>query len=474
MQDYKIVDIDPVIFRGYDLRGVMDTQLTEDTYYTLGRAYATYLSSRRIVESTVGRDNRRNSDIYSQAFIKGLNDGGINTFDLGYSLSPIVYFSNYELKTKGSVMITASHNSKEFNGMKLSTGYSETMVTKDIIDFRDLAASKKFSEGNGVNQEIDIFEAYKNNMLKYFNLKKKWKIVFDGINTGVGLFYPKIFEAAGCDVIRINCDLNSDFPMGSPDPTESKILERLGAEVLKHGADIGFAFDADGDRMAVVDEKGQPLWMDQILGVFAKDVLEYLPNSQIVFNVLCSKLVGEVILANGGEPLMWLTGHSFIKEKIKETGSPFGGELSGHIFFNDNFFGHDDSCYASFRLLQYLERKNLTMHEENLTLPQYIGSPEIKLGLADAIKFEFINTNIKDELLQIFPNGQVVDIDGVRVETQEEMVVIRASQNGPYITVKFESKTQDGYENLKTKIHDMFKKYEEIKWDVGTNTEALN
>jgi phosphomannomutase/phosphoglucomutase len=368
--------------------------------------------------------------------------------------------------------------------MKLDIGYSETMVTKDIIAFRDLVASKEFSQGDGANgkgtkvlgtnTEIDIFDSYKKHILKYFHLKKKWKIVFDAINTGAGQFYPKIFEEAGCEVIRINCEMDSEFPLGAPDPTESKLLERLGAEVVKNNADIGFAFDADGDRMSVVDEKGEPLWMDQILGVFAKDILEYLPGSQIVFNVLCSKLVSEVIIANGGEPLMWLTGHSFIKEKIKETGAPFGGELSGHIFFNDNYYGHDDACYASLRLLQYLERKGLTMHEENAGLPQYIGSPEIKLGLADDIKIDFINSKIRQELLNIFPNGKVVDIDGIRIETDDEMIVIRASQNGPYITVKFESKTQDGYDSLKQKISEMFKKYEEIKWDVGTNTEALD
>ncbi|MCD8527154.1 hypothetical protein LRY65_02980 [Candidatus Woesebacteria bacterium] len=257
---YQIVSsINPSIFRGYDIRGVADKDLNEDVYYTLGRAYATYLSQRRIQEATVGHDNRLTSEQYTAAFIQGLNDGGVDTYELGLSLSQIVYFSVYEMKTKGSAMVTASHNPKEYNGLKLGTGYSETMVTEEIQYMRELVEQGEFSEGEGKNTKQDVFPAYKADLLKHFNLQKPWKIVVDACNTGSGVFYPELLRAAGCEVIEQNTEPDGNFPMGTPDPTETEVLERLAEAVKEAGADLGFAYDTDGDRMAVVDEDGQVL-----------------------------------------------------------------------------------------------------------------------------------------------------------------------------------------------------------------------
>ena len=359
---YKLVSkINPKIFRGYDLRGVADVDLSEDVYYTLGRAYATFLHQRRIQEATIGRDNRLTGEVYSKAFIAGLNDGGIDTIDMGLSLSQIVYFSSYEFKTKGGAMVTASHNPKEFNGLKLGVGYSDTMITEEIQYLRELCDKGEFVEGKGTNREEDVFPAYKADIIKHFDLQKKWKIVIDACNTTSGKFYPEIFRAMGCEVVEQNTELDGNFPMGVPDPTEVEVLDRLAVGVKKAGADIGFAYDTDGDRMAVVDEKGQVLWMDSIVALFAQDVLDFMPGSKIVYNTLCSRQVTEAIEKSGGDPVMWMTGHSFIKAKLKEVRAPFGGELSGHIFFMDNFYGHDDGAYASLRLLQYLERKKQTL-----------------------------------------------------------------------------------------------------------------
>jgi len=472
---YKIVkNINPKIFRGYDLRGVADVDLSEDIFYTLGRAYATFLSKRRIKESSVGRDNRLTSEVYTKAFIQGLNDGGIDTIDLGLSLSQIVYFSSYEFKTKGGAMITASHNPKEFNGLKLNVGYSDTMVTEEIQDLRTIAEKGEFSEGKGTNREQDIFPEYKVTILKLFNLKKKWKVVVDACNTTSGKFYPEILRAAGCEVIEQNTELDGNFPLGVPDPTELEVLERLAHGVKAAGANLGFAYDTDGDRMAVVDENGGVLWMDSIVALFAQDVLDYMPGAPIVFNALCSKQVTEAIENAGGKPIMWLTGHSFIKAKVKEVRSPFGGELSGHIFFMDNCFGHDDGAYASLRLLQYLERKNESLAEATSKLAKYVSSPEIKLGLADDIKFKFIETVITEEFKQNWPKAQYINIDGIRMDTENEMAIIRASQNGPYITIKFEGRTQEQYNNVKSILKEMLKKHSEIKWDEGVNITALD
>lgn len=469
-----ITSIDPTIFRGYDLRGVVGKQLNADVYYTLGRGYATFLKERRIIEATVGRDNRVSSAEMATAFIAGLNHGGINTIDLGLSLSQIVYFSAYHFKTKGAAMITASHNPGEYNGLKLGTGYSETMVTDEIQYLRQICEQGKFSEGKGENRVEDIFPQYKADLLKYFSLQKKWKVVVDTCNTTSGMFYPDILRSAGCEVIEQNTKLDGTFPLGVPDPTEVEVLNRLAEGVKKAGADLGFAYDTDGDRMAVVDEKGNTLWMDSIVALFAQDVLDFMPGSKIVYNTLCSRQVTEAVEKSGGTPVMWLTGHSFIKAKLKEERAPFGGELSGHIFFMDNFYGHDDGAFASLRLLAYLERTSQSLSTATGKLAHYVSSPEIKFGLADAIKFKFIDTVIREEFMKLWPDAKYIDIDGIRMDTADEMAIVRASQNGPYITVKFEGKTQAQYDTLKKTLKEVLSRHPEIDWKQGVNTHALD
>ncbi|HSV94630.1 MAG TPA: phosphomannomutase/phosphoglucomutase [Spirochaetia bacterium] len=468
------MQINPNIYRGYDLRGVSNVDLSPEVYYQLGRGYATFLTQRRIFLCPVGCDNRLTSEEYKNSFIKGLNDGGIDTIDLGLSMSQVVYFSSYEYLTKGGAMITASHNPKEYNGLKLSVGYSDTMVTEEIQELRKIVEGGFFSKGSGKNTQKDIFPIYLSEITKYFNLTKKWKIVVDGCSTGSGVFYPQILRKAGCEVIEQNCKPDGNYPLGNPDPTETEVLERLAQTVKEKNADIGFAYDADGDRMAVVDNTGQVLWMDTIVALFAQDVLDFIPKASIVYNNLCSKVVPEIIIKMGGEPVVSKTGHSFVKSRIKEVRSPFGGELSGHIFFMDNFFGHDDAAYASLRLLSYLERKDETLNQAVEKLPKYFSSPEIKLGLADNIKFQFISDTIKHELIKLLPQGSINEVDGVRIDTEEAMVVVRASQNGPYITTKFEGKTQKKYNELKTSIANIFHKYSEIDWSSGSNISALS
>ena len=468
------MNISKTIFRSYDIRGISGEDLSEEVYYYLGRAYATFLYQRRIKECVVGHDNRLTSESYSKSFIKGLNEGGIDTIFVGYSVSPMIYFSSYEFKTKGGAMITASHNPKEHNGLKLGVGYSDTMLGDEVQQIRALVESENFSKGEGKNRNADLFTPYKKEILKYFNLNKKWKVVIDTCNSTPGLFYPDIFRSAGCEVIEQNTNLDGNFPLGDPDPTEQTALERLAEGVKKAQADIGFAYDSDGDRMAVVDEKGNVLWMDTIISLFIKDVLDFIPGSKIVFNNLCSKQVSETIKSCGGEPVMWITGHSFIKAKIKEVRSPFGGELSGHIFFMDNFYGNDDAIYASLRLLQYLERINQTLSEAVATLPKYVSSPEIKLGIPEEVKFKIVDEEIKSDFVKKWPNAEFNYMEGVRMDEKDKMAVVRASQNGGYLTVKFEGSTQEIYDQVKKDVSEILHKYEEINWEKGTNIHALD
>jgi phosphomannomutase/phosphoglucomutase len=466
--------INPQIFRAYDIRGFVDKDLTEDAYEALGRAYATWLQKRRIGETAVGRDNRLSSERFAAAFIRGVNAGGVDTVDIGLSLSQIVYFSSYELKTKAAAMVTASHNPKEFNGLKLGTSYSETMLSDDLAEIREIVETENYSTGSGLNRSLDIFPAYLQSVTKHFALKKRWKVVVDACNTTSGKFYPAVLREAGCEVVEQNTNLDGDFPLGVPDPTEVKVLERLADGVRAANADIGFAYDTDGDRMAVVDEQGNVLWMDTIVSLFAQDVLDYLPGAPIVYNSLCSRQVTEAIEKAGGRPVMERTGHSFIKSRIRQENAPFGGELSGHIFFMDNYFGHDDGAYASLRLLQYLERTDQPLSQAVATLAHYISSPEIKLGMPDHLKFDFINTSVRSAFKESWPDAEFVDIDGIRMDYADRMATIRASQNGPYITVKFEAKSQEMYDQLKVELREMLRSYSDVDWSHGVNTEALD
>lgn len=471
-----MINIPSNIFRGYDIRGVSGKEITEETMYIFGQAYATFLASRRIYEAVVGYDNRLTSEKFSKSFIKGLIESGVTVYNVGLSLSQIVYFAQYHFLSKGAAVITASHNPKEFNGLKLAAGFSDTMVSEEIQDFRRLAQKGKFISTITQGKEIksDVFPAYVKDILKRNKLSKKFKIVVDGCACTPGKFYPEIFRQAGCEVIEKNCIPDGNFPLGTPDPTERYHLERLGKEVLETKADMGFAYDADGDRIGVVDENGQVIWNDNLVSIFAEDMLDFVPGTKIVFNTLCSKQVKEVVEKHGGVPIIWKTGHSFIKAKVKEERALFGGELSGHFFFMDNFYGHDDAAMASLRLLSFLERHNKTLSQVVSNLPKYFSSPETKLGCPDNIKFKLISENIATEIKELYPKAEYLEIDGVRMDLPDAMFIIRASQNGPYITVKFEAKTKEKYEQLRMQIKTILHKFKEVDFSQGVNAEELS
>jgi phosphomannomutase/phosphoglucomutase len=463
------------IFRGYDIRGKIPDELNKEGAYRLGQAYAVYLRQRRINLAVTVRDNRIHSEQLQQAFVKALLEAGINVIDHGLGPVYFMYFSQYLNQSKGGVSVSASHNPKEYNGFKLAVGYSDTMVSDEIQALKAIAKSDQVVKDQkpGTLTQRPVFDEYLANLQRLFNDQYKFKIFLDGGNCTPALFLPKILESFGCEVISQNTKLDGNFPLGTPDPTEAEYLNRVAEGVKKNKCDLGVCYDPDGDRLGVVDDLGRPIWNDVLVALFAKDVLEYLPGAPIVFNVLCSKMVVETITSSGGKPIMWQTGHSFIKAKVKESRAPFGGELSGHFFFMDNWFGHDDAAYATLRLLAYLKRKKLSFSQAIAELPAVVSSPEIKLGLPDNIKFKFITDTLGVKLKAMFPGAEAVEIDGVRLDTKEEMVVVRASQNGPYLTIKFEAKTKDLYDQLKVKIHDLLKSHSEIDWSYGVNVDAL-
>ncbi|QQG43884.1 MAG: phosphomannomutase/phosphoglucomutase [Candidatus Roizmanbacteria bacterium] len=464
------------VFRGYDLRGLVGSELDEERVSILGKTYATWLIQRRIHDCVVGFDCRTSSPIFRDIVVKSLTEAGITVYDIGMTLSQVCYFAQYYFRTRGMIMITASHNPKEYNGFKFSTGFSETMLTEDIQEFKDLAKSRSFITRGQKGQRIqkDIKEDYIIDILRHSDLIRKFKVVIDACAATAGIIIPDLLRKAGCEVVEQNTKPDGNFPVGTPDPTEREVQERLARRVVEEKADIGFSYDADGDRIGVVDEKGNLIWNDTLISLYAKDILTNLPGSKIVFNTLCSKQVEEVVRGAGGIPIIWKTGHSFIKAKVREERAPFGGELSGHFYFVDNFYGHDDGAIASLRLLSFLTKENKSLSQAIAKLPVYYSSPEIKVGCADNIKFQLVNDKIGIDIKKMYPNASFVEIDGVRMDTDNEMLIVRASQNGPYLTVKFEGRDENGYNKLKNQVNEILHKYSEIDFKSGVNTKALD
>jgi len=473
------MQINPLIFRGYDIRGVAGTDLSVEIMTHIGKAHGTYLQKRGISKAVVGYDCRVTSVEYSDAFITGLNSVGVDVTNIGLTMVGTFYWSQYFLNIQGGAFITASHNPGEYNGLKMSADFSETLVSEGIQEVRQLTVSEDYFKSDTIGKTItrDVSQDYYNDLLKRLPHRKNIKVLVDPGNTTAGKMAPELFRQAGFTVFEKNCEIDGSFPLGTPDPTESKVANRLSQNVLEVGADIAFTFDADGDRIGIVDEKGGIIWNDVLVSLFATDVLKQHPGAKIMYNTLCSKGVEDTILKNGGVPFMWRTGHSFLKKKNQEVKAAFIGELSGHFFFSADFYNHDDGLYSSMRLLDFLAQQELSLSQVVDLLPKYKSSPEIKLGCADDKKVALM-VPIAEHLKKDFPEAQIIDDeragDGVRLDSVDSMIVIRYSQNGPYLTVKFESKSKTKYEELRKYLGNFLHQYPEIDFSQGVNEDTFN
>ncbi|EKE19934.1 MAG: Phosphomannomutase [uncultured bacterium] len=472
------MNINPSIFRGYDLRGIVDQDLNSEIVEHIGKAHGTYMKRLGITKAVVGYDCRATSEEYSNALISGYSWAGIDTINIGLNMVGTFYWSQYLLNVKGGAFVTASHNPPEYNGFKFAIDFSETLVSDGMQELRRMVQEEDYEKGvqPGSIEKMDISKAYFEDISKRLPITKKFKVLIDSGNTTAGVIVPEMLRNAGCEVIEKNCTIDPTFPLGTPDPTETLVAERIKKEVLEEGADIGFTYDADGDRIGIIDEKGGIIWNDVLVAIFASDVLRGHPGAKIMYNTLCSKVVEDTIKEKGGEPFMWRTGHSFLKKKNQEVGAAFIGELSGHFFFSADFYNHDDGVYSTFRLLNYLSETNQTLSEAVEKLPKYISSPEIKLGCPDNKKVQLIE-KMSELLKKDFPEAEVISDqragDGVRLNMNDSMFVVRYSQNGPYLTIKFEAQTQEKYEELKKYLNKLLHSYEDVDWSFGVNTEGL-
>lgn len=423
------------IFREYDIRGVYGTALTEKVAEEIGKAFGTLMRRSGGKKISLGYDIRLSSPSLREALLSGLLSTGIDVVDVGACPTPVLYFSLFQLEIDGGVMITASHNPAEFNGFKLCRGKG-TLFGEEIQQVRMMAESTDFDRGKGeLTFERDFLSVYLNYFVKHFGSFKSKKVVIDCGNAAAALIAPQIFERLGCEVIPLYCEPDGRFPNHHPDPTVPENIADLIARVRSERADAGIAFDGDGDRLGAVDENGEIIWGDKLTLLFAADILKRNPGATIISEVKASQVLYDEIARLGGNGIMWKTGHSLIKSKMKETGALLAGEMSGHLFFADRYFGYDDAIYAGCRLVEILMKENRPLSSFFAKLPKTYVTPEIRVDCPDDLKF-----NVVEQCREYFSKKyKTIDIDGIRILFEDGWGLIRASNTQPALVLRFEA-----------------------------------
>ncbi len=438
----------PEIFRQYDIRGVVDKDLTQESVEILGKAIGTYLRQRDRRVVAIGRDCRLSSPGFSEALIQGLLSTGCDAIDLGTIPTPLLYFTIFHKKMEGGVIITGSHNPPEYNGFKIMSG-EETLYGPDIQDILRIIQNDGFiHDKSGSRRSYDIRPEYQDYLIKNIDISRPLTVAIDAGNGTGGVVAVPIFEKLGCEVIPLFCDMDGTFPNHHPDPTLPEALETLIAKIKETRANVGLAYDGDADRIGVIDDKGNIIWGDQLMIIFSRDILPSHPGAAVISEVKASKLLYDEIERLGGRPIMWKTGHSLIKKKIKEEKALIAGEMSGHIFFADRYYGFDDAIYSSARLLEILSRSDKNLSEMLEDLPRTFSTPEIRVYASDAVKFKIVD-EVKKELAQKYP---IVDIDGVRAEFPRGWGLVRASNTQEVLVLRFEAQTENDLQAIRHEV----------------------
>lgn len=442
--------MNPNVFREYDVRGVVNQDLNEEFVFDLGRAIGTYAIGHNVKSMSIGRDCRLSSDAYHNFLIKGLSSCGIETIDIGLCATPMLYFSIRHLKTDGGVMITGSHNPPEFNGFKICIG-NDTIYGENIQELRKIIEKGQYSTGQATAKSQDISGEYENYLFKNVAINKKLKVIVDAGNGVGGRFALPLLKRLGCDVTAIYCEPDGHFPHHFPDPTVEDNLTDLIKLVGEEKADLGIAFDGDADRIGVISDKGEIIWGDKLLLLFARYILEEKPGSAIIGEVKCSQVLYDDIKKHSGRPIMWKAGHSLIKAKMKEEGAVLGGEMSGHIFFADRYFGYDDAIYAALRLLEILSRTGEKISSLLSDVPETFATPEIRIDCPDDKKAAVVN-KIKNHYRN---TPGLIDIDGVRIPFNDGWALVRSSNTQPVIVLRFEASSVNSLQLIRKEVEDL-------------------
>jgi len=442
------------IFRAYDIRGIVETALTPDAVTQIGQSFATESLKQNCDTVVIGRDGRLSSPALSQALAKGLQKGGCNVIDVGMVPTPVLYYATHILKTGTGIMVTGSHNPPEYNGIKMlidgNTMYGDGIkaLYRSIID-------DDLSSGSGSYREEDVLPSYLDTIVSDIKLEKKMRIAVDCGNGVAGVIATELFTKLGCEVTELFCDVDGTFPNHHPDPSKPENLTDIKKAIADNALDLGLAFDGDGDRVGVIDDKQNILWADRQMMLYAADVLSRKPGALIIFDIKSSNNLGTVITELGGEPLMWKTGHSFIKAKMRETGAELAGEMSGHIFFKERWYGFDDGLYSAARMLEILSQRSETASEIFNALPDSYNTPEINIHFKEGEHYKFMDKFTSEAE---FTGADITTIDGMRVNFSNGWGLIRPSNTTPCLVLRFEANDEATLEKIQALFHEQLLK----------------
>jgi phosphomannomutase/phosphoglucomutase len=453
--------MNPQIFREYDIRGIVGEDFDASDVEQIGLAFGTYVRQRGAKRLAVGRDHRLSSETFAAALSRGLQATGCDIVDVGLVPTPLLYFSIFHLKTDGGCMITASHNPAEYNGIKLCAG-RHALHGEEIQHIRRLAEQGPFSAGPSQRSVADVTSPYMRYITEQIHLNRPLRVVVDAGNGTSGLVIQDLLRRLGCEVHELYCEVDGTFPNHHPDPTVPENLTDIIQEVKSRRADVGLAYDGDSDRLGVIDEQGEIVWGDRVLALFAREILGRRPGAKVIFDVKCSQVLVDDIRRHGGSPIMWMTGHSLIKQKLYEEQAAVAGEMSGHMFFADGYFGYDDALYASCRLLQILDRANAPLSALLADLPATYSTPEIRVTCADEEKFHVVE-QLKTRFLREGKAQEVITIDGARVVFADGWGLVRASNTQPALVLRFEANSRDGLEAIQTLVTNQLRDFPSVK-----------
>ena len=426
------------IFKAYDIRGIVDDTLTEDITYKIGQAVGSEVIASGGDSIVIGRDGRLSGPRLAEALANGLRASGVNVTDIGLAPSPVVYYSSYSKDIPSCIAITGSHNPPNYNGFKMVVN-GVTLSAERIQDVKQRIIDNNFSEGTGSYTQEDVIEDYVERIVSDVKPARKMKIVIDCGNGVGGATAPQVFNGLGCEVIELFSEVDGNFPNHHPDPSQEENLQDLIKSIQENDAELGLAFDGDADRLGVVSKNGEIIWADRQMVLFARDIISRNPGTDIIYDVKCSRNLPEEISKAGGNPIMWRTGHSFVKAKLKETGAALAGEMSGHIFFKERWYGFDDGVYAGARLIEILSKMSETPQQVFDALPNSINTPELRIDFAEGEHYTFM-----DKLKEVadFGDASVSKIDGLRVDYNDGFGLIRPSNTTPILVLRFEADTE--------------------------------
>ena len=458
------------IFREYDIRGLVGKQLNEEAMELLGKGFGTFIQNKSGKRVVVGNDSRESSEKFRKSFIEGLTSTGCSVTSIGLATTPMLYFAVNLLEADAGVSVTASHNPIEFNGIKLTEKKAFPVFGKEIQEIRKIIEGKNFAAGKGSVEEKSIKKNYLEMLKQKIRLgRKKLRVVVDTGNGTAGIVAGDALRQWGCEVIELFTELDSSFPNHLPDPTVKENLQELIAKVKEEKADIGIGIDGDADRIGVVDGKGSIVWADKLLAVFAKEFLQKNFGKKVLFDVKCSEAVVEVVKANGGKPIIWKTGHSLIKSKMREDNILLAGEMSGHIFFKDEFFGFDDAVYAAGRLLRILSNSDKSLSEIEAEIPQYVNTPEQRIDCEETEK-EKIVQKVAKHFKKKYPDS--ITIDGIRIKFSDGWGLVRKSNTQPKLILRFEAKSEKELEKIRKEIAEKLKEFKAVKAEQLRNASS--